>query len=171
MLARLAAIVTAATALVALAGAQPAFAGPYAPSGEMAVSTTSPVPGGSLAVSGDGFEAGSQVRVVMFSEPVVLGATAANAAGEVELTVEIPSSFAPGTTHTLEMQGVSPSGEVRVLTQQITLEAAGNDAGDDVGLAATGFAGSQIAILAGALLLGGGVLFVVGRTRRRTNQG
>jgi hypothetical protein len=159
-----------AVALMAVAvltlGSAPAGASPYAPDGDLAVSTVSPVPGGTITVAGDGFAADSQVRVVIFSEPVVLGTTTADASGQAELSVQIPSSFAPGSTHTLEMQGVDPSGDVRVLSQTITLDAAGGDSGDDTfGLAYTGLAGPGLALLAGGLLLGGTALVLLARRR------
>lgn len=170
LLTRLTAVVVAVTAVLALGALQWAAAAvdPYEPDGEPELSTNSPAPGDSFTISGDGFMAGSQVRVVIFSEPVVLGASTVSAAGEAELTVTVPSRFAPGSTHTVEMQGVDPSGDVRILAVEIVLAAAGDgdDPGSD-GLPETGFGATTFAVLGGALLLSGIALLALGRARRR----
>jgi hypothetical protein len=165
---RVTAVVMAMTAVLALGALQLAAAAvdPYEPDGEPELSTNSPAPGDSFTISGDGFMAGSQVRVVIFSEPVVLGASTVSAAGEAVLTVTVPSSFAPGSTHTVEMQGVDPSGDVRILSLEVVLAAAGD--GDD-GLPAAGFGATTLGlgVLGGALLLSGVALLALGRARRR----
>jgi hypothetical protein len=135
---------------------------PYAPAGAPSLSTASPAPGGAVEVAGGGFRSGSRVRAVIFSEPVVLGTARANAAGEVAIDVTIPESFAAGSEHRIELQGVDPDGEVRILSRSITL--AGGDRGV---LPFTGAAFFVPALgLAGLLLVVGGVLMATNRARR-----
>lgn len=131
----------------------------YAPAGAPQLSTESPAPGGAVAMSGSGFRAGSSVRAVIFSEPVVLGTVKADAAGVADVSVRIPSSFAPGSTHRLELQGVGADGEVHVLSQTVRL------AGGDGVLAYTGAAVVPVLAVAGLVLVGGGALIAVGRRR------
>ena len=109
-------------------------------------------------MAGDGFKSGSTVQVVIYSDPVNLGSGTASAAGEVSLNVTIPESFAPGSTHTIQLQGVDPAGAVRVLSQEVTI------ADKDGELAYTG--ATVLPIIGGGLvlLIAGGFLLV--RTRR-----
>lgn len=137
---------------------------PYAPAGAPTLSTTSPAPGAPLSLSGDGFQAGSEVRAVMFSEPVVLGTAQASAAGEVDLDVKIPASFAAGSEHRIEIQGVDPSGEVRILSQDVTLAG-----GTGNTLAKTGAVILPVVGVGAVLLIAGGALVTSGRGRRTTN--
>lgn len=153
--------------VLALATAPAASALPYGTDGEPELSTTSPAPGAALTVGGDGFQAGSEVRVVIYSEPVVLGVAEASAAGEASIMVTIPEGFVAGSTHTLQMQGIDPSGDVRILEEEIVLVGEENgDSGDS--LASTGFGGTQLAITAGILLVAGAALVAAARSRRST---
>lgn len=145
-------------------GAAQAQTTPYAPDGAPSLSTSSPAPGTSLSVSGDGFRAGSQVRVVMFSDPVVLGTAKANAAGEAKLEVKIPASFAAGSEHRIEIQGVDSSGEVRVLSQKVTL-----GGGNGGVLAETGAVLVPVAATGLLLLIVGGALVASGRKPQSTS--
>lgn len=155
----------ATAAVLGLAVLAPAAAhaqdAPYAPAGAPVLSTSSPAPGAVVTVAGDGFRAGSQARVVIFSEPVVLGTETVDAAGEVKSTVKIPASFAAGSEHRIELQGVSPAGEIRILSQSVTL--AGGSGGR---LANTGAVVVPVLAVGGLLLLGGGALVVSGRRNR-----
>jgi len=156
------AMAAAALGLVVLfSGAAQASTAAYAPDGSPSLSTSSPAPGEALAVSGDGFRSGSLVRVVIFSEPVVLGTARADAAGQVALNVKIPSSFAPGSDHRVELQGVDSSGEVRILSREITLAG-----GTGNTLASTGAVLLPIVGLGAVLLVAGGALVFSGRNRR-----
>lgn len=154
----LAAVLGLAVLAPATAYAQAAL---YAPAGAPTLSTSAPAPGELVTVSGDGFRSGSQVRVVMFSEPVVLGTAKADAAGQVALDVKIPASFAAGSQHRIELQGVDPSGEVRILSQSVTLAGGGRNA-----LAETGAAVVPVVVLGGVLLIAGAALVVSSRARR-----
>jgi hypothetical protein len=160
--AAMAAMFGVALMLPATANAQPA----YASAGSPTLSTTSPAPGGALAVAGDGFAGGSVVRVVMYSEPVVLGTATADAAGEVSIDVKVPSTFEPGAEHRVELQGVDSSGAVRVLSQVVTLAGGGDDV-----LARTGVAVVPLVAVAGGLLVLGGALVATGRVGRKTTTG
>lgn len=135
----------------------------YDAAGSPTLSTTSPAPGGALTVSGDGFRSGSVVRVVMFSEPVVLGTATADAAGEISIGVEVPSSFESGSEHRIELQGVDSSGAVRVLSRRVSL-------GGGL-LARTGVALVPLVAVSGGLFLFGGVLVATGRVGRKATTG
>jgi hypothetical protein len=141
-------------------GMAPAAAQPYESAGAPVLSTTSPAPGEAVEVAGGGFRDGSRVRAVIFSDPVVLGTARADAAGEVAIDVTIPESFAAGSEHRIELQGVDPDGEVRILSRRITL------AGGSATLPFTGAAFVPALGLAGVLLVVGGVLLATRRVRR-----
>jgi hypothetical protein len=147
---------------LAVAAMAHAASSPYAPAGSPTLSTTSPAPGGAVEVAGGGFRDGSRVRAVIFSDPVVLGTARANAAGEVAIDVTIPESFAAGSEHRIELQGVDPDGEVRILSRRITLAGGGQGV-----LPFTGAAFFVPAlVLTGLFLVGGGVLLATSRARR-----
>lgn len=137
-----------------------AKAAPYTSSGQPAVSTSNPGPGGNVSVGGGGFRARSTVQVIIYSKPVVLGSATVNAAGEVSLQVAIPESFEAGSTHNLTLQGVAPDGSTRVLSRSVTL------AGGSGQLAYTGAVVVPLIALGGGLLIGGGYLATRGRARR-----
>ncbi len=148
-------------ALVALVGglfASAAHAAPYTPNGRADISTSAPAPGGSIEVTGGGFKAGSTVQVVIYSDPVNLGSARANAAGEVSLDVTIPASFAPGSQHTIQLQGIDPSGAVRVLSHEVTI------ADSEGQLAYTG--ATVLPLIGGGVVLLGLGAFLLVRTRR-----
>jgi 5'-nucleotidase len=63
------------------------------------------VAGQPVQVAGGGFPAGSSLVEQLFSDPVVLGATTADAAGNYRATVTIPLGTTPGT-HTLRVSVV-----------------------------------------------------------------
>ncbi|MDQ1358093.1 MAG: hypothetical protein QOG44_2466, partial [Acidimicrobiaceae bacterium] len=56
--------------------------------------------GDTTVVSGGGFPGGSQLHLTLFSDPVLLATTTANALGGYQATVTIPAGTAPGT-HTV----------------------------------------------------------------------
>jgi LPXTG-motif cell wall-anchored protein len=72
-------------------------------------------------VSGQGFAGGSQLTITMFSSPVVLGTTTADASGSYQATVTIPAATIPGS-HTLTVAPASGAPQVATL---ITVTAAG----------------------------------------------
>lgn len=146
--------------VVGLSLAAHAQEGAYAPADQPQLSTSSPAPGGDLKVSGGGFGQGTPVRVVIFSEPVLLGTATADAAGEVSLDVSIPANFEPGSQHRIELQGTDPSGEPRVISRAVTL--AGGDQGV---LPFTGAAVGSLIALGGGILVLGGIMVAKGRGR------
>lgn len=137
-----------------------AQAAPYTSSDQPRLSTSSPGPGAAVAMSGGGFKVGSSVQAIIYSEPVVLGTSTVNAAGEASMSVTIPESFAAGSTHELTLQGVTPSGATRVLSQTITL------AGGENELAYTGAVVVPLIAVGGGLLLAGGFMVTRGRAHR-----
>lgn len=60
-------------------------------------------PGQSVAVTGTGFPPQTPVDAELFSDPVVLGATATDANGALRLVVTIPTDASPGL-HTLRVR-------------------------------------------------------------------
>jgi hypothetical protein len=84
------------------------------------VSNVNPAPGQSVTVTGGGFAAGSVVDVLLFSTPVKLGSGTADALGNVSITVTLPATTTPGA-HTIQLQGIDPSGKARVLSRAITV--------------------------------------------------
>lgn len=79
------------------------------------------VAGGTVTLSGDGFEPGGAVTAGMYSTPVTLGVGTASAQGAVQIAVVIPA----GTTgtHTLVLYGVDQSGGPRTLTKEVSVAA------------------------------------------------
>lgn len=69
---------------------------------------------GTIQVAGEGFAPTSKVRVWAFSEPTLVVELFSDDAGAFEGVAEMPSSLAVGV-HTVQINGVSPSGDVRSL--------------------------------------------------------
>lgn len=93
----------------------------YDPVGPVAVSDTSPEPGDTITVQGSGFDPGSEVKITIESEPVLLATTTANLSGAFSADVTLPTSFQG--RHTVKATGIAPDGSVRVLATQITIGA------------------------------------------------
>ena len=106
--------------------------------------------GGTVTLTGGGYLPFSTVTVVMFSDPVVLGTTTADAYGTISVTVSLPA----GVTgeHDLVASGVDPSGKPHNLTMAVTVAAGPGlpDTGSDIALPALG---GLAALAAGAGLL------------------
>lgn len=154
------------------------------------VDAASVAAGGQVTISGTGFGADAALRVELHSDPVVLGTTAADAAGAFRTIVTIPATTAAGA-HSIVVIG---PGDVAV-SAALTVTAANGDgqnpgggagtpgtgtggagtggagtsgqAGSSDPLAATG-ADSMPFVLAAVALLGAGLLLVGLRRRRRT---
>ena len=94
--------------------------------------------GGTVTLTGGGYLPFSTVTVVMYSDPVVLGTTTADADGAISLTVTLPA----GVTgeHDLVASGVDPSGRPHHLTMAVTVAAGPGlpDTGADIALPALG---------------------------------
>jgi titin len=93
----------------------------YEPTGPVTLSSTTPTAGGQLTVSGDGFAPGSQVQVIIESEPVLLATVTTDAAGSFTVDVTIPTSFSG--EHLIVATGIDPAGSVRVLGTTIVVAA------------------------------------------------
>jgi hypothetical protein len=70
-------------------------------------------PGGSLTVSGAGFNPDSPVQVFLHSDPILLAPTKADTAGKVSVLVTIPANTPLGA-HEIALIGAGPNGPVTV---------------------------------------------------------
>ncbi len=113
--------------------------------------------GGTVTLTGGGYLPFSTVTLVMYSDPVVLGTTEADADGNISATVTLPAGISG--EHTLVASGVDPSGQPHNLTMAVTVAAG-------AGLPNTG-ASIALPALGGLVALGagGGLIFAA---RRRT---
>ncbi len=82
------------------------------------ISTSTAKPGDTVAVGGSGFTPGEPVRFTLFSDPVVLGTTNADATGLASLTFVVPTDTASGG-HEIEVLGLS-SGKRLAVPLQVT---------------------------------------------------
>ena len=73
---------------------------------EISIATSSIVAGGSVSISGNGYQANEQVRIELHSTPVVLTTLQANGAGEINALVTIPAATGAGN-HDLVLYGLS----------------------------------------------------------------
>jgi hypothetical protein len=165
-----------AISLTGVLWASPAFAyGPNAPSITTNVSVV--VPGGSLVVSGSGFQPGEAVTLQLFSTPVTLGTTSVDSTGAFSTSVTIPVSTPLGN-HTIVAtggtSGSTASTSIVVVAATTTGASTGGASGGASGSSSGGslaFTGTDIAAMAGvgaiALALGGMLVFA-GRRRRVT---
>ncbi len=138
---------------------------PTTASGKLADGSLSP--GGSLQVTGQGFQPGEHVQIVLHSQPVQLGVLTANSAGDISGTFTIPAGMATGA-HEIVMTGQT-SGRVVTLALQLSLAPSTTTpttpAVPTVALASTGFPTVPITAVA-ALMLVLGLLATVGSRRR-----
>lgn len=88
------------------------------PAGTPSVSTG---PGGSIEVSGGGFQPGSKVGVYLFSEPALLGTALVNPDGAFAGSFVLPLGVSPGT-HEIVVMGFAPDGELRTLATSIEVD-------------------------------------------------
>ena len=161
-------VVAAAVALVLFAA--PAAAQQYPPAANsLTVSDTTPTPGQTIDIVAQTFVAGSEVTVTLNSEPVLLGASAADAAGVVSMSATIPANTALGA-HTIVAQGTAADGTPLTLTVSINVVAAdgsGSGAGGGA-LPRTGDDSSlPLARIGLALAAVGGVVTAVAAKRRK----
>ncbi|MDZ8170715.1 metallophosphoesterase family protein [Microbacterium xanthum] len=109
--------------------------------------------GGTLSLTGSGFEPGAELRVELHSTPQVLGAVTADAAGAFASTVTIPASTETGT-HTVRVF----AGDDELASAEIEVTAAG-------ALAATGGTFWALGLFLAVALVSVGLLL----RRRRTS--
>lgn len=109
-----------------------------------------------------GFKPGSTVQISIHSTPVLLATATADANGNVDVTVKIPTGFVPGSTHQIVASGSSPTGAPVNDTVNVTLAGGGG---------ALPFTGAEVVTVGvtGIALLGvGGFLVFAARWKRRT---
>ncbi|NLA65031.1 MAG: metallophosphoesterase family protein [Leucobacter sp.] len=128
------------------------------------LSDTEVVAGGTVGVTGVGFDAHETVIIELHSTPVELARLQANAAGEISTRVVIPANTTPGSHHIV----LTGAGSGAVVTLPLEVRAAAGGATDGTsGLSNTG---AEI----GGLVATGVILLVVGagliiRARRKSN--
>ena len=156
--------------------ASPAFAyGPGATTLSTNISTVGA--GGSLIVTGSGFQPGETVNLVLGCTSVTLGSTTADPQGAFSTSVTIPASTPPGNCAIIGTGNTSgrTSTTSIVVTSATTTGGTSNSGGTSTSGSSGGglaFTGAHIAAMAGvgaiALALGGMLLFA-GRRRRVTS--
>lgn len=92
--------------------------------GTLGVSDATVVPGQTITVTGSGFAGNTSVTITMESQPVTLKTTTANAQGQLNTQVTIPSNTTPGS-HTLRAIGRSSDGGTLVLAASIVVSSGG----------------------------------------------
>lgn len=145
--------------------------------------------GGSVTVTGTGFDAGERVLLELHSDPVALGDATTGPDGTFTRTVVIPAGTAAQAHEIVargESSGRAARAELAVYEQggsnggnpsdggngngngQVLPSPSPSAAGDTQSLASTGGSGVAGGLLAGALaLIGGALLFAVRRSRER----
>ena len=153
-------------AVVALSAA-PASAGTYPPPGNNVVADdTTVVAGQDLTLTARTFMAGTSVTFTMFSAPIVLGSSAANASGVASLTASVPN-VATGT-HMIEASGTGADGLPLTVSTEVTMSApaaAGGTGGTD--LPRTGSSSTLPMARIAVSLLAVGALMVFGARWRQ----
>lgn len=131
------------------------------------------VQGGSLRVTGEGYQPGSVVDLWLLGSEVLLGQATVGADGAFDVTVPVPAGTALGS-ETLQVNGLSASGQVRSVVLGVSVIApatapsgSGAEPADAGGaLAVTGGASAIGASVLAALLVAGGAALVLVRRRR-----
>jgi hypothetical protein len=161
----------------------PAMATPYPPIAAeptVAVSATVVTAGGTIVVTGGGWQPGSQVTISLIGAggaSVALGTVTVAADGTFSARVTIPARLAPGR-YTLRVAGVGADGQPR--TEDVTITVAATAAAPAPGLPAPeaptpapgrlATTGGQLttggALAALFLVVGGGALFASRRLRK-----
>lgn len=155
----------------ASAPGQPAGRPPQYPPGQcqLQLSRNTVAQGGTLGVSGSGYDPNSSANLQIFSTPADLATVTTDAQGRFSVTVTIPANTVPGR-HTISGTGYR-NGAPYQLTADLTVTAAGASTarGDSGTLPRTGaFIAGLTAI--GAALMGAGTIAVLAARRRRTGQ-
>jgi titin len=163
----------AAAALAVVAFAAPAGAQQYPPAVNfLTVSDTTPTPGQTITITGQTFAAGSSVTVTLFSDPVVLASSTADASGRIALQATIPTDTPLGA-HTLTADGTAPDGTPLSLSASITVvpadgTGAGGSGSGSSNLPTTGDDSSMpLAKLGLALAAVGGLITAIAAKRRK----
>jgi hypothetical protein len=168
---RIAAILAACA--VGVMWASPAFAyGPIAPA--ISTNVTTVGPDGSLIVSGQGYQPGESVTLVLFSTPVTLGTVPTDSQGSFSVPETLPAGTALGN-HTIvgtgNTSGLSATTSIVVVAAGTATASSASSSGSSTS-GSLAFTGADIAALAGvgaiSLALGGMLVFA-GRRRRLTS--
>lgn len=132
-------------------------------SGAIELSATSVAAGGTVEVTGSGFEEGLELVLELRSTPVEVGTATVAADGTFSVTVTIPKDTTVGA-HTLA--AIQPDGAEATASLTVTAAGGGGGGDGDGQLGVTGADPTPYVMLAGLLLLLGGAL-VVARRRSR----
>ena len=128
---------------------------------------SSATPGQQITVLGTGFLPYSTVNVVIYSDPVVLGAVVTDGEGNFSQQVTVPADLPVGEHH-LVASGVAPDGSQRFLRMDVTVAAAtaAAPAEDRAGqLAWTGFEALTWVLGGMGAIAVGGIALLVSRRR------
>jgi hypothetical protein len=165
---RLRAIVGLAIAVVVSVLFAPAAAANAEPGGyggkcsSLAVSTTNPLPGQEITVSGQDFQPNASVRLELHTTVYVLGTVTTDSSGSFETTVTLPDGVTG--THTIVAATGSLGGSncPAQPVQVIHIQTGGQSSGGG-GNGGTSFTGVDVA----AMLIGAAVLIVAGAVFNR----
>jgi len=133
-----------------------------------------------MRVTGEGFAPNTMVKVWIFSEPTEAAEVLSDDEGRVDAVVEMPAELALGQ-HTVQLNGVTPRGDVRSInvgvmlvpstvtdgadTPEVSSAEIGANDGSGIGTALT-----ALAAVAALIGLAVAALAVARRPRRRTPQ-
>ncbi len=117
-------------------------------------------PGQRIVVSGEGWQARSQVTITFRSRPRVLATASVNRDGEFSTDVTIPGDASPGA-HTVAASGVEADGSPVTVTATLEVVSAGGAGG----LAATGGSPVRQVVLATLLIVLGAAVVILSRRR------
>lgn len=166
---RLLACATPLVLLVQAVTAEPAGGQQYPPAeNAVLVSDVTVVPGQSVSVAAQVFDAGAEVTLTFYSTPQVLGTSMASTDGVVRTDVTIPADASVGE-HTLVASGPSPDGPLEVATTINVMGSAEEARTGSADLVRTGDGrtGLLVRVGLGALTVGG-MFLVLARKRRAT---
>lgn len=147
---------------------------PAEPEGTVSVLGAGVTPGGDLAITGEGFDPGTEVVGVLIGptgEPVVdvQATTTVAADGTFRLVIPIPSD-APCGVYTVTVTGTAADGSPRTISQEVTVGgcSAGGEGGTRDGILAVTGLQLGAALATGLGLLGLGTVAVRVSRRRAT---
>ena len=128
--------------------------------------------GGVLNINSSGWQPGASIKIMIFSDPVDLGASLADSLGNISTSWTVPADFPLGA-HSVQLTGLDLAGSLVTVTGTFDVTPlAGAIANVNVPagstLPVTGSSNTeQLAMLAGVLVLGGAGLTVWSRRRQQ----
>ena len=173
---RLAVCMAAITVLAMTAAPAAAQYPPSGPSG--AVDSTTVSPGGTVTISGSGWQANSVVQITLFSHGQQLTTVRADGNGTFTTQVQIPSDVSPGQ-HTVRLSGTGQDGTQRSVDIRLQVQSdapredpprADPPSDGQPPLARTGMSSGVGAAAGIGLLVAGGGALLVARRRQTTQQ-